>query len=216
LPIPARLAQAAHSPARGSIGFMPATATEYDWFHLLFPELARAYCLTLVRGINPWEVLERLGATGDLEKVTGVSALIKAADVSPGFMGVTSVGNWALGIEPDGTVGTTEARVRRLSEATRLVSHSRDTRAADRFCWLEKGTARLCFEPLFPDRRWGSEAHEYVDLMRAVGFRMDPSDEYRQGVQASAAFALAEELTGVLITPELLDNAPFECAVIPR
>jgi hypothetical protein len=192
-----------------------AIAYKYSWFHVLFPTLARAYCLTLVRGLTPAQLLIRLSPTSDTQpkQITGVDQLVKAS--GPGFVAVTQVGNWALAVEPDGVLGTTESRMRSVSEATRLISHSRDASAVGRFCWLENGSARLCFDPLFPARRSGAEAHDFVDLMRDVGFNVDGEDEYREATHAEAAFALAEELTGVRITPELLDEAPYECAVVP-
>lgn len=191
---------------------MTARGIEYDWFRLLFPGLARAYCLTLVRGVSPQQFLGRLGAAGDPVQLKGVDALVDAAE--PGFVAATEAGKWTLAVEPGGVLGTTERRVRSLSHGTRLVSHSRDASAVDRFCWLENESTRLCFAPLFPGRRSGSDAHDYIDLMRDVGFCVDGEDEYRQGMQAEAAFALAEELTGVRITPGLLDDACYECAII--
>jgi hypothetical protein len=186
---------------------------DYDWFHMLFPDLARAYCLTLIRGVPPRQFLGRLGAGGSSRQIRGVDALVKTA--SPGFIGACPVGNWTLAVEPGGVLGTTLDRVLGLTISTRLVSHSRNASAVDQFCWLENGSARLCFQPLFPSRRSGSDAHDYVDLMRDVGFAVDASDEYRQGMQAGAAFALAEELTGVRITPDLLDEVPYECGIVP-
>ena len=194
------------------MGDMTARALDYGWFRLLFPDLAKAYCFTLIRGMPPEQFLGRLGATGETRQLKSVDALAEAAE--PGFIAATEAGNWTLAIEPGGVLGTTEGRMRSLSNGTRLVAHSREASAVDRFCWLENGTPILTFAPLYPTRRSGAEAHEWTGLMRDVGFAVDGEDLYREGVPG-APFALAQELTGVRITPALLDETPFTCAVVP-
>jgi Family of unknown function (DUF6461) len=206
---------------------MAATADTYSWFSTLFPALARAYCITLVRGLSPEQVLGRLGGAEPAGEITGVDALVAAA--APGFMaavragsaqasgveaGSGQAGNWTLAVEPGGTLGTTQSVMLPLAASTRVVSHSRDASAAAQFCWLENGSARLCFDPLFPTRQSGSYAHEYDDLMRASGFNVAGENEYLESTHAAAAFALAEELTGVRITLGLLDETPYQCAVV--
>lgn len=42
------------------MGAMTATAADYTWFDDRFPGLAEAYCLTLVRGPSPEEMLARV------------------------------------------------------------------------------------------------------------------------------------------------------------
>jgi Family of unknown function (DUF6461) len=204
-------------------------AIDYNWFPLLFPDLAGAYCVTLVRGVSPQAFLGQVGATASPCEVKGVDALVAARGRSPGFVAVTAVpsagvgalplaplaGTWTLAVEPGGALGTTASAVRPMSWGTRLVSHSRDAAAVDQFLWLENESTRLAFQPLFPWRRSGSDAHEHVALMREAGFAVDPDDEYRQGMQAGAAFALAEHLTGVRVTIDLLDDTVYECAVVP-
>jgi len=192
---------------------MAANAHTYSWFNTLFPGLARAYCFTLVRGLSPEQVLRRLGSAEPVREITGVDALMAAA--APGFIAATHAGNWTLAVEPGGSLGTTQSVMLPLAATTRVVSHSRDKSAAGQFCWLENGSTRLCFDPLFPTRQSGSYAYEYDELMGVSGFRVAGADEYLDSTHAAAAFALADELTGVRITPGLLDETPYQCAKVP-
>jgi hypothetical protein len=48
--------------------------------------------------------------------------------------------------------------------------------------------------------------------MRDVGFAIEGGDSERR---FAAAFALAEHLTGVRITPETLRASPFQCGLAP-
>jgi hypothetical protein len=201
-----------------------ATASDYDWFGDRLPGLAEAYCLILARDLAPEEFLARIGARPVPDR-TGVDALFEPSmnlwaehgDDAGLFIGVTTVagdgGNWALGVEINGFLGVTEQIIVPLSEGTRLVSHFRNVNAADRFCWVEDGDVRLEFEPLFATNRHGSTPDALLSIMQEVGFdlREDSDAEHH----TEAAFALAERVTGVRITAELLENAVYTCGIAP-
>jgi hypothetical protein len=200
---------------------MPATAADYAWLEERFPDLLEAYCITLVRGIAPEEVLRRLGAP-EARRITGVDGLTEAAfaawDLYEGdqlFLGATAVGDWTLVVEPNGFLGIIEAAVVPLSRGTRLVSHFRNVEAVDHFYWIEDGTIRLTFEPLFADRRDGSDPDGLVEIMELVGFDLRPADDRNGDLHTEATFALAEHLTGVRLTPHLLESATFVCGTAP-
>ncbi|MFC8262698.1 DUF6461 domain-containing protein [Streptomyces sp. NPDC057291] len=44
---------------------MTTTAADYVWFNERFPQLARAYCITLVHELPPAELLRRLVGQGE-------------------------------------------------------------------------------------------------------------------------------------------------------
>ncbi len=200
---------------------MAATADDYTWFGVLFPYLAEAYCLTLGRGVSGAQLLGRLGAADQPRRITGAAALTDAAYATqdPGtrsFIGAADAGGgWTLAAEPNGFTGVTAPRMLPVSAGTRIVSHFRNVNALDEFCWFEDGAVRLCFEPLGPRNRTGTEADAHLDLMRQAGFVLDSGDDEYDGMQLEASFALAKELTGVRVTPDLLDSAPCLCASIP-
>jgi hypothetical protein len=200
---------------------MTATAADYTWFSQRYPGLAQAFCFTLVRGLTPTELLHRLGAREQI-RLTGVDELVEPAygawDAHAGdqlFLGVTAAGGWALAVEPNGYLGITEAAVVPLSVGTRLVSHFRNVNAVDHFYWIENGDIRLDFEPLFPADRFGSDPDGLADMMRQVGFDLRADEDRSFELHTEAAFALAEYLTGVRLTPELLDSATFLCGTAP-
>lgn len=135
------------------------------------------------------------------------------------LIGATAVqGDWVLGLEVNGYLGTLPELVEPLSRGTRLVSHFCNVNAVDRFLWYEDGTLRTDFEPLFPAHRLGSTPDELVDLMVDVGFDLeeDEDDAFTDTPTTEAAFALAARLTGVHLTPRLLDEATFTIGLTPR
>ncbi|WP_395111067.1 DUF6461 domain-containing protein [Actinomadura sp. SCN-SB] len=196
---------------------MVATAADYAWFERSFPRLAEAYCLTLVCGLSPPQVLARLGARTNGPHVTGIGGL-SALDLDTADEQLIAVtvadggdgGAWALAVEAGGRVGVTEEAVVALSAGTRLVAHQRDAGGSGRFTWAEDGDVRAAFDPNVPGRREGSTPDEPLEAMRAAGFGLD-GDERR----FHAAFALAENLTGVRVTSEILETSSFHCGLAP-
>lgn len=203
---------------------MLTTAADYAWFSEQFPELAGAYCLTLVRGLPPAAVLSRLGARPEPGVVTLAEMFepsmrlwdAEAPDSgSRSLIGVTAVpgGDYALGIEPTGFLGVTEEAAVPLSAGTMLVSHYRNFNAGGSFLWIEDGDIRLRFDPLDPAWRDGSSPDAVVTVMRQVGFDLDEDGETEQPAEAS--FALAEYLTGVRVTAGFLNDSTYQCGIAP-
>ncbi|WP_236239169.1 DUF6461 domain-containing protein [Streptomyces sp. CC228A] len=199
---------------------MNATAADYRWLDHHCPELVRACCVTIVHAVTPEQVLERLRARPE-GRVTGISALVDASEEAwrayggdRHFVGLRMVDGWTVMVEPNGFLGSLEEMAAPLSRGTELVTHFRNVTAVDQFSRYSDGRLRLRFEPLFPCAGGGAEAESAVALMREVGFDLE-----REGGSLSAtteaAFALAERMTGVRLTPELLDAADFLCGSVP-
>ncbi|MDX2543994.1 DUF6461 domain-containing protein [Streptomyces sp. WI04-05B] len=197
---------------------LTATAGDYLWFQELFPDLAEAYCFTLVHDLPPADVLARL--EGEAEpSLTGTAAIVDAAfdlldrsDTTRQFIAMTTVGDWTLLIEPVGYLGVTEERALPASAGTRWVSHFVNINGVDTFLWAEDRANRLTFEPAVPDHRWGTTPDELLDAMHHSGFQFgDEISDAADYLAAEAAFAFAEHLTGVRITPELLRDTTFIC-----
>lgn len=200
--------------AGATIGGMDATAADYRWLGDHCPELIEAYCVTLVHAVSPVEALGRLRARAD-GRVTGIAALVEAAGeawkASGGdrhFLGLCAVDGWTLMVEPNGYLGSLDEAAVPLSRGTELVTHFRNVNAVDHFSRYANGGLRLHFEPLFPCARDGADPDGAVALMREVGFDLREDDADLE-VTTEAAFALAERLTGVRLSPELLDGAEF-------
>ncbi|MEU4230748.1 DUF6461 domain-containing protein [Nonomuraea sp. NPDC026600] len=221
---------------------MIATAADYVWFYDRFPSLVEGYCFTLIEGVRPEDVVARLGARTEdvvarlgawIENVpSGMSFddVIGATCSGPGqygawdghFFGAVAVEDWCLIVEPNGGMGITREIMEPLSAGTRLVSHYRNVNAVSYFFWVEDGEIRLSFEPAIPDYRYGSDPDGLVEVMRQVGFDLqdgdqpdgiDPVDDF--AARIGTVFALAEHLTGVKLTAQLLEESTYLCAVAP-
>ncbi|MGW1029311.1 DUF6461 domain-containing protein [Streptomyces sp. NPDC002577] len=198
---------------------MTATATDYTWFEESFPELAEAYCFTLVDQLTPSDLLHRLDGRAE-SSLTGTDTVVDAAfdlshrsDGTRQLIAMTTIGSWTLLIEPNGYLGVTEDRAFPASTGTCWVSHFVNINGLDSFLWAEDTVKRLWFEPMFPDDRWGTTPDELLDVMHRIGFHFG-EEAPETDLSAPAAFALAEHLTGVAITPELLLDTTFTCGSV--
>jgi hypothetical protein len=206
---------------------MNATAADYAWFTERLEGLSDAYCLTLARGLTPAQFLARLNARPDIPR-TGIDGLFepsmdmwdevlkKGGMEEELLIGVTTVpgdgGDWALAVEVNGYLGVTPGVIVPLSAGTRVVSHYYSS--GNRFYWVEDGDIRLYFEPLDPAYREGSTPDALVDAMREAGFDLSEDGENVEHPM-EAAMALAERLTGVRITPEILEDSTYLCGIAP-
>lgn len=206
---------------------MTATAADYAWAGPWIDSLSQAYCLTLVRALTPTQFLARLGAQIAGPSRAGTELSLPSFEVwdqyqgQALFIGATTVrgagADWALGLEVNGYLCVTPAAIVPLSAGTRLVSHHRDVEAADDFYWVEDRDIRLYFQPGSPAWREGSTPDAVADAMALAGFDLREDTEYDadDDVRTEAAFALAEHLTGVRLTRELLDQSVYLCGVAP-
>lgn len=196
---------------------MAATAQDYAWFGKDFPA---EYCITLARGVTPEEFLTRIGA--EVESFTrDADGLMHFSGHGDGLpIGATTVigedGPWTLGVEWNGYAGVTEEIMLPASAGTRIVSHFCNVNAHDRFLWYEDGETRLEFEPLFADSRWGAESEAIADEMVEAGFDLSDAEDRSIERVTEAAFALAERITGVRLTAEVLREAEYLCGVVRR
>ncbi|MEU6144862.1 DUF6461 domain-containing protein [Streptomyces sp. NPDC047081] len=197
------------------------TAADYGWLKERYEFLMEAYCMTLVQGLAPEELLRRLGAEprGRIVGVDGLSEPSYAGrEPSRLFVGCAVVGNWSLMAEFNGYLGVTNAVMLPVSRGRTVVSHFLNVNAVDHFCWYENGELRLDFEPLFAHERYGSRPDELLAEMRESGFdlteREEYDDEYYEAL-TGASFALAHRITGIRLTPELFASAEFTCGTVP-
>ncbi|MEV0179011.1 DUF6461 domain-containing protein [Streptomyces sp. NPDC050625] len=198
-------------------GLAEPTGAGYVWFEERFPGLAEAYCFTLVHSVPPSEVLHRLqGREGPPR--TGAEQIVEAAfdllesDDTRQLIAMASIGDWTLLIEPNGYLGVTEEKALPASAGTSWISHFVNINGVDSFLWADDTTNRLAFEPGFPDSRWGTSPDEPLKAMHDIGFQSwEETSDTAEDLSAPAAFALAEHLSGVRITPELLQETTFTC-----
>ena len=196
---------------------MSPTAADYMWFESEFPDLAEAYCIALIRGVPPDEVLRRLG--GSPQTTTrGIEAAYdsayQASERYEGFLALTGVGEWTLSVEPNGFICSLDAAAATLSQRTTLVSHYLNVNFVSRFLWIDSEDIKVSFELQSPAARSGSEAHRVTDLMADAGFMTTDDTEQDAYTMTPASLALAEILTGVRVTPDVLRSSMFSCGTV--
>jgi len=186
-----------------------ATAADYAWVADDSTGLIEAYCLTLARGLEPAQFLARLGARPDIAR-SGLSQLFEPSwrlwrerSGDELLISVAAVpgdgGDWALAVEINGF----------------LVSHLwMEVNFANDFLWVEDGQVGLEFQPLSPAQRWGTTPDALLPDMTEAGFDLSDEDEDGDDKPIAATFALAERLTGVRVTPDLLENARYACGIV--
>ncbi|CAM5385830.1 DUF6461 domain-containing protein [Streptomyces avidinii] len=110
----------------------------------------------------------------------GIAAVVDAAfaqyDLEDGdrqMVAMTTVGAWTLMIEPNGYIGVTEDRALPASAGASWVSHFVNINAVGTFLWAEDQVLRLCFDPMFPEDRWGTAPDELLDVMVRIGFHLE-------------------------------------------
>jgi hypothetical protein len=199
------------------------TAADYSWFH--DPLQYETYCITLVQGMGPEELLQAVEVESGM-RITGVDGLIKPSldasiDHDRNFAAATSLGGWTLMYEPDGWLGVTDEVMLPVSRGRTVVSNHSAITANSRFCWYRDGVTRLDFNQVYTTCREGSHPDELLAEMRESGFDFsDPDDDSADDLdylkQFLAAFALAHRITGVHLTPELFASAEFIGGLGPR
>jgi hypothetical protein len=202
---------------------MSAASSDYGWTAGWHGWPIGAYCLTLLRGLTPLEVLDRLNVK-NRTRIAGAGAIIEPSIDAWGthggaelFVAVTETDGWSVMVEQNGFIGVTDHIMTAVSKGTKTVSHFRNINALDRFLWLEDGKLVLEFEPLFPARRSGTRANDddILTELTAAGFDLRTGEERTFLRHTEAAFAFAERMTGVRVTPEFLDEATFVAGLAP-
>ncbi|MEV8033309.1 DUF6461 domain-containing protein [Streptomyces sp. NPDC086182] len=205
-----------------------ATAADYGWIRssssLFAYGLEVGYTLTLVRGVSPSELFRIVGAEprGVCQGLSGFIAAEQEfldgyeewpeAFLAGAFTAQGEGGDWTLALEFGGDLGTRPMET--LSAGTRAVSHSSNGgKPMHFFHWYEDGELRTTFE--WPSNRTGSTPDELNGLMTEVG--LNPSGDEDPDVDRKAAvLALAERLTGVRVTEELLAEAEYQMGEVPE
>ncbi|MBG0824896.1 hypothetical protein HS048_29800 [Planomonospora sp. ID91781] len=208
---------------------MIATPDDYSWFsRKRFPDLADAYCFTYVRGLTPEELVTRLGVRVENCSRMTLDELVRYSytgfDEREAF-GAVAVGDWVLMVEANGGLGVTEEIIMPLSAGTRLVSHFYlEVKGMDYFHWIDDG--RIRFEFLFQEgySHWVEDGKMQLEFPHLEGYSEEMPDELAETIERMSAaephegpaFMLAERLTGITMTPQLLEESTYLCGGVPR
>ncbi|MEU8207425.1 DUF6461 domain-containing protein [Streptosporangium sp. NPDC049046] len=166
-------------------------------------------CLTYIHGLTPEEVMARRG--GRPEDFTPMSFWDLGGAVESGaFLGVTTIGDWVLTVEP-GLNGIAEEVIMPLSTGTRVVSHYfLSIKDLDHFYWIEDGELRFCF---IAQEGYSQEVPEVlVETMERIDSIYPSFPDPHKGPM----FLLAERLTGITLTPQLLEESTYLGGAVPE
>ncbi|MER5319506.1 DUF6461 domain-containing protein [Streptosporangium roseum] len=187
---------------------------EFSWLSEFGP-FYDVSCVSFVRPLSPVEALTRLGAeTSGIEEATFEELqerTMKCIDsddrMRTSYVGALETDGWTVLIQL-WTVSTVlnRPKLRRLSQATEVVSVDRNVHATDHFVYAVDGKLITRFDQLAPQARAGSDPDRLVDMMREVG--LDPDLDWEgPGLNATfpRSFALARKITGFPFSKDMLD-----------
>ncbi|MEV6510183.1 DUF6461 domain-containing protein [Streptomyces sp. NPDC051642] len=209
------------------------TARDYAWIRsspLFDCALEIGYTLSLVRGVAPREVLRVMEAEPQ-GSCTGADALIERQDelrdpedysdgsfTAGAFTVPGKGGDWTLVLHVgEGGTGMQSRFLEALTDGGCAVVHSSNGgKPMHFFQWYEDGELRTTFE--WHTARHGSTPDALNSAMCEVGYVLsDDEDGTSEHVDTkAAAFALAERLTGVRVTEELLQGAEYQLGHVPE
>lgn len=165
--------------------------------------IREAVCLTYVRGIDEDSMIRAFG--GDPTN-TAPRSIDELDDGSGGYGGddmatllVAAVGDWLVGVEPNGFQGSRPEVLRGASAGGSAVSVYWNINASNRFQVATRGAITVAFDMLRPEDRWGREPDAISGYLDGLPFG-------HHGHTWEAGLALAERITGVRLTTELLDG----------
>ncbi|RBQ16895.1 hypothetical protein DP939_27915 [Spongiactinospora rosea] len=173
-----------------------ATAQDFLWWEDFQSSLGiSGFCFTLVAGLQPAEVLQRLAVNPD-EPLQ-----------AEGYIEVGPAEGGSVIVEPAGYMGIMRDAVRPLSAGTVLASVHNNIDQHARFIYAADGKVITGLDPMFPDEpRWGAEPDRLLPDLEDLGLadEFDEDEEWQEpGEQfVEAALALAERCTGIRLTPE--------------
>ncbi|MGW0664172.1 DUF6461 domain-containing protein [Streptodolium elevatio] len=175
------------------------------------------YTLILVQGLGPAQVVDALRAEPS-GAGRGIDPIVQAALDGWDTVGVVAVpgddGPWALVLTVTDELAMRPRLLEPLSLGRRMVMHSSNGgKPMHYFFWYEDGVLRTWFE--WAADRSGSTPDDLVPLMREVGCDLEDELDLDVYDERAAVLALAERLTGVRITEDLLRDAEYQLVRVP-
>lgn len=195
------------------------------------------YLVSLIRGSTSSAVLDALGAfnrrphgvgflgfgarVGEFEALELLEPMTSCAQ----FVGVADIGGgWVLLIQHNSEyLGIDERLMKPIIEQHEVVSHFSNVNALSRFVWWRDGESEVSFEPMMPsgelDAASASPTAGLSTVMALIpevgGIERDSDEPRSEFFHREGAFALAERLTGVTVTKDLIESADFTVAIVP-
>jgi hypothetical protein len=194
---------------------VPATAADYRW--IAEPGFAAwiegGYCLTFVRDVRAAALIDLLRGSrrGTVPDLAGLDERSFAAWQGPDagrllLAGVRDLPEGALMIEVNGYLGVTASVMEPVARLAEVVAHFQNVNALDQFTWWRDGVALLDFEAVTGVMLTEPSPEVRALVAACVPLARDPLEDVPWADIRPGVFALAERITGLRITPELLDG----------
>ena len=190
-------------------------APDYGW-PARSPDLTRGFCFTLVRGLRPYELIERLGGD-ELERVEW-HRVVGPGDGEVGarnrfFLGISRIGDWSVIVEDNGTLGVTREIVEPLSaDGGEALAYRGGGGTPGRLMVFRDGDLALDFDTSAPNRIGGARPDEFRSDLQAAG--LVGGDGVAEPTAAALAFLAAR--SGVGLTWELVADLEYLLVTVPQ
>ena len=181
---------------------MRASADDYAWFLEDEHGLTVEGCITLLRGVTSDEVIGRLGAGVD-GRTRGLPV-----DDEP-FVAVTDAAGGVVLVEHHSGLGVDHDVVGRLSAGIDVAALWVTEVNENVFLWAKDGVVLVEFDMFRAGWREGAEPDALLGALQEIGFGLDADDEGYDEAGPQRALALAEHVTGIRLTAEMLEQADF-------
>jgi hypothetical protein len=218
---------------------MPQIA-DYSWFDVTEQGLSVGCCLTFVKDLTADEVVRRLAGTvvaemaglDELEEHSAAVTIPPNAHRPDGsvvfgestgreFAAVADRPGGVLIVEPYGFLTTVPEINRPLSRGTDVAVVHLSENNEEKFVWASGGDVRTEFDFRHAHWREGTEPDALLARLRDLGFNLSTADDpddpgwFYDERAVARAFTLAEQLTGVGFTEEVLTTPRFLAVSVP-
>ena len=202
----------------GSAEPRPSTGTgspDYGW-PTRSADLTSGYCFTLVRGLNPYEIIERLGGD-ELERVEW-HRVVGPGDGEVGdrkrfFIGIGRIGSWSVIAEDNGSLGVTRKIVAPLSKNRgEVLAYRGGGGKPGRLMVFRNGELALDLDTSAPDRLSGAKPEQFRPALHAAGLLgggsvMEPT---------ASALAFMAARSGIGLTAQLMEDLEYLLVAVPQ
>jgi hypothetical protein len=216
-----------------------SSADDYAWFEVTAQGLSVESCLTFVKGLTAEEVTRRLGGA-EVARITGLDRMERyreavtvpaeaygedgsfdfEASTGREFAAVADLPGGALIVEQYGFLGTVPEVSKPLSRGASVAVVYTSENNDPSFTWAEDGDVRVTFDPYHAAWREGSRPDALLDVMQRLGFNFSTAEVDDPGwvfddKAPGRAFALAEHVTGIRLTEEVLTEPTYLAVSVP-
>jgi hypothetical protein len=180
------------------------------------PDLTSGFCFTLVRGIMPYPLIEKMGGD-ELERVEW-QRVLGPGDGEAGvrtrfFVAITRVGNWSIIVEDNGSLGVTPAIVQPLSAKRGLVFGYRGGGGRPGHLMVFRdGDLALDLDTSAPDRATGNRVDEFRPSLLAAGL----SGASGPASPTEAALGFLAARTGIKLAEPWLKKLSYLLVAVPK